>query len=173
MSYGHLKPQKPSQRYVPRVFGFKLHKPWQWSWAARWIEFHCVWKIFRMQQVLPYPNCLENIYNGLSHCSCCFIVIFELLRNCNFLWLIINFHATICQVSHLCITFFFLTIYLFANKCKLKYLDGSLPWYQTLIIISIAYISVGIDVWFIFPWSNLTWRLYLCNWLLYSSVMQA
>ncbi|CAL9077828.1 unnamed protein product [Musa hybrid cultivar] len=27
MSYGHLKPQKPSQRYVPRVFGFKLHKP--------------------------------------------------------------------------------------------------------------------------------------------------
>ncbi|XP_050379246.1 putative casein kinase II subunit beta-4 isoform X2 [Argentina anserina] len=27
MSYGHLKPQKPSQSYVPRVFGFKLHKP--------------------------------------------------------------------------------------------------------------------------------------------------
>ncbi|CAD5176303.1 unnamed protein product [Musa acuminata subsp. malaccensis] len=27
MTYGHLKPQKPSQRYVPRVFGFKLHKP--------------------------------------------------------------------------------------------------------------------------------------------------
>ncbi|XP_047313986.1 casein kinase II subunit beta-3-like isoform X2 [Impatiens glandulifera] len=27
MSYGHLKPQKPSQKYVPRVFGFKLHKP--------------------------------------------------------------------------------------------------------------------------------------------------
>ncbi|WOL06116.1 casein kinase II subunit beta-4 [Canna indica] len=26
MTYGHLKPQKPSQRYVPRVFGFKLHK---------------------------------------------------------------------------------------------------------------------------------------------------
>lgn len=30
MTYDHLKPQKPSQRYVPRVFGFKLHnhKPW-------------------------------------------------------------------------------------------------------------------------------------------------
>ncbi|KAM3366280.1 hypothetical protein ACQJBY_015628 [Aegilops geniculata] len=27
MTYDHLKPQKPSQRYVPRVFGFKLHKP--------------------------------------------------------------------------------------------------------------------------------------------------
>ncbi|XP_008802520.2 casein kinase II subunit beta-1-like [Phoenix dactylifera] len=27
MTYGHLKPQKPSQRYVPRVFGFKIHKP--------------------------------------------------------------------------------------------------------------------------------------------------
>ncbi|KAL5197198.1 hypothetical protein ABZP36_000710 [Zizania latifolia] len=27
MTYGHLKPQKPSQHYVPRVFGFKLHKP--------------------------------------------------------------------------------------------------------------------------------------------------
>lgn len=27
MSYGHLKPQKPSQRYVPRIFGFKVHKP--------------------------------------------------------------------------------------------------------------------------------------------------
>nr|XP_011465202.1 PREDICTED: casein kinase II subunit beta isoform X1 [Fragaria vesca subsp. vesca] len=27
MTYGHLKPQKPSQSYVPRVFGFKLHKP--------------------------------------------------------------------------------------------------------------------------------------------------
>ncbi|VFQ70500.1 unnamed protein product [Cuscuta campestris] len=27
MSYGHLKPQKSSQSYVPRVFGFKVHKP--------------------------------------------------------------------------------------------------------------------------------------------------
>lgn len=27
MTYSHLKPQKPSQQYVPRVFGFKLHKP--------------------------------------------------------------------------------------------------------------------------------------------------
>lgn len=28
MTYGHLKPPKPTQNYVPRVFGFKLHKPW-------------------------------------------------------------------------------------------------------------------------------------------------
>ncbi|KAK8693381.1 hypothetical protein V6N13_070965 [Hibiscus sabdariffa] len=27
MTYGHLKPQKPTQNYVPRVFGFKIHKP--------------------------------------------------------------------------------------------------------------------------------------------------
>ncbi|KAI9087030.1 hypothetical protein K1719_030991 [Acacia pycnantha] len=27
MTYGHLKPQKPSQSYVPRVFGYKIHKP--------------------------------------------------------------------------------------------------------------------------------------------------
>ncbi|KAF1861559.1 hypothetical protein Lal_00025922 [Lupinus albus] len=27
MTYGHLKPQKPTQRYIPRVFGFKVHKP--------------------------------------------------------------------------------------------------------------------------------------------------
>ncbi|XP_074269644.1 casein kinase II subunit beta-1-like [Silene latifolia] len=27
MTYPHLKPQKPSQSYTPRVFGFKLHKP--------------------------------------------------------------------------------------------------------------------------------------------------
>ncbi|KAK9698870.1 hypothetical protein RND81_08G137300 [Saponaria officinalis] len=27
MTYPHLKPQKPSQTYTPRVFGFKLHKP--------------------------------------------------------------------------------------------------------------------------------------------------
>ncbi|KAG9142721.1 hypothetical protein Leryth_005474 [Lithospermum erythrorhizon] len=27
MTYGHLKPQKSTQRYVPRVFGFKVHKP--------------------------------------------------------------------------------------------------------------------------------------------------
>ncbi|XP_021646018.2 casein kinase II subunit beta-1 isoform X4 [Hevea brasiliensis] len=27
MTYGHLKPQKPTQSYVPRVFGFKIHKP--------------------------------------------------------------------------------------------------------------------------------------------------
>ncbi|XP_010269851.1 PREDICTED: casein kinase II subunit beta-1-like isoform X1 [Nelumbo nucifera] len=27
MTYGHLKPQKPSQSYVPRIFGFKIHKP--------------------------------------------------------------------------------------------------------------------------------------------------
>lgn len=28
MTYGHLKPQKPSQSYISRIFGFKLHKPW-------------------------------------------------------------------------------------------------------------------------------------------------
>ncbi|OIW10861.1 hypothetical protein TanjilG_27807 [Lupinus angustifolius] len=27
MTHGQLKPQKPSQNYVPRVFGYKLHKP--------------------------------------------------------------------------------------------------------------------------------------------------
>ncbi|XP_071918240.1 putative casein kinase II subunit beta-4 isoform X2 [Coffea arabica] len=27
MTYGNLKPQKPGQGYVPRVFGFKVHKP--------------------------------------------------------------------------------------------------------------------------------------------------
>ncbi|RWV76917.1 hypothetical protein GW17_00062333 [Ensete ventricosum] len=27
MAYGHLKPQRPSQKYVPRVFGYKVHKP--------------------------------------------------------------------------------------------------------------------------------------------------
>ncbi|KAH1106485.1 hypothetical protein J1N35_010253 [Gossypium stocksii] len=27
MTYGHLKPQRASQSYVPRVFGFKIHKP--------------------------------------------------------------------------------------------------------------------------------------------------
>uniref|UniRef100_A0A1J3FC18 Casein kinase II subunit beta n=1 Tax=Noccaea caerulescens TaxID=107243 RepID=A0A1J3FC18_NOCCA len=27
MTYGHLKPPKATQNYVPRVFGFKLHKP--------------------------------------------------------------------------------------------------------------------------------------------------
>ncbi|KAK1306839.1 putative casein kinase II subunit beta-4 [Acorus calamus] len=27
MTYGHLKPQKASQSYVPRIFGFKIHKP--------------------------------------------------------------------------------------------------------------------------------------------------
>ncbi|XP_039141778.1 casein kinase II subunit beta-1-like [Dioscorea cayenensis subsp. rotundata] len=26
MTYGHLKPQKATQRFVPRVFGFKIHK---------------------------------------------------------------------------------------------------------------------------------------------------
>jgi casein kinase II subunit beta len=26
MTYGHLKPQKSSQSYVPRIFGFKVHK---------------------------------------------------------------------------------------------------------------------------------------------------
>ncbi|XP_010544561.1 PREDICTED: putative casein kinase II subunit beta-4 isoform X2 [Tarenaya hassleriana] len=27
MTYGNLKPQKPSQSYAPRIFGFKVHKP--------------------------------------------------------------------------------------------------------------------------------------------------
>ncbi|CAM8909576.1 unnamed protein product [Rhodiola kirilowii] len=27
MTYPHLKPQKPSQSYIPRIFGFKVHKP--------------------------------------------------------------------------------------------------------------------------------------------------
>ncbi|PIA50326.1 hypothetical protein AQUCO_01300815v1 [Aquilegia coerulea] len=27
MTHGHLKPQKTSQSYVPRIFGFKVHKP--------------------------------------------------------------------------------------------------------------------------------------------------
>ncbi|KAM3281786.1 Casein kinase II subunit beta [Capsicum baccatum] len=26
MTYGHLKPQKPTQNFIPRVFGFKIHK---------------------------------------------------------------------------------------------------------------------------------------------------
>ncbi|TMX05683.1 hypothetical protein EJD97_010089 [Solanum chilense] len=26
MTYGHLKPQKPTQNYIPRVFGFKIHR---------------------------------------------------------------------------------------------------------------------------------------------------
>ncbi|WOL10487.1 casein kinase II subunit beta-1 [Canna indica] len=26
MTYAHLKPQKPTQKYTPRVFGFKIHK---------------------------------------------------------------------------------------------------------------------------------------------------
>lgn len=30
MTYGHLKPQKATQGYVPRVFGFKLHKKHDW-----------------------------------------------------------------------------------------------------------------------------------------------
>lgn len=29
MTYGHLKPQKPTQSYIPRVFGYKIHKPWR------------------------------------------------------------------------------------------------------------------------------------------------
>ncbi|XP_059651666.1 putative casein kinase II subunit beta-4 [Cornus florida] len=27
MTYGHVKPQKATQNYIPRVFGFKIHKP--------------------------------------------------------------------------------------------------------------------------------------------------
>ncbi|CAD5326337.1 unnamed protein product [Arabidopsis thaliana] len=27
MTYGNLKPQKPTQSYVPKIFGFKVHKP--------------------------------------------------------------------------------------------------------------------------------------------------
>ncbi|XP_051122208.1 putative casein kinase II subunit beta-4 [Andrographis paniculata] len=27
MTYGQFKPQKPTQSYIPRVFGFKMHKP--------------------------------------------------------------------------------------------------------------------------------------------------
>ncbi|KAK9121108.1 hypothetical protein Syun_018725 [Stephania yunnanensis] len=27
MTYGQYKPQKPSQSYIPRIFGFKIHKP--------------------------------------------------------------------------------------------------------------------------------------------------
>lgn len=38
MTYGQLKPQKPSQNYVPRVFGFKLHKPWSWKFKLPWKE---------------------------------------------------------------------------------------------------------------------------------------
>ncbi|KAL9671008.1 hypothetical protein QQ045_008571 [Rhodiola kirilowii] len=29
MTYGHLKPQKPSQSYTPRIFGFKSAMPSQ------------------------------------------------------------------------------------------------------------------------------------------------
>ncbi|WVZ57669.1 hypothetical protein U9M48_008027 [Paspalum notatum var. saurae] len=34
MTYPHLKPQKPSQQYTPRVFGFKLHKQAQRAHAS-------------------------------------------------------------------------------------------------------------------------------------------
>lgn len=27
MTYGHLKPQPDARGYVPKVFGFKVHKP--------------------------------------------------------------------------------------------------------------------------------------------------
>lgn len=29
MAYGNLKPQKPTQSYVPKIFGFKVHNK-QW-----------------------------------------------------------------------------------------------------------------------------------------------
>lgn len=40
MTYGHLNPQKPGQSYVPRVFGFKMHKPWDRSFlmALVWVD---------------------------------------------------------------------------------------------------------------------------------------
>ena len=65
MTYGHLKPQKSAQNYVPRVFGFKLHKPWPqnvWSW--------------NMHSVLPQPASgdlhpfIEIGMAGLSEVKC-------------------------------------------------------------------------------------------------------
>ena len=45
MTYGHLKPQKAAQSYVPRVFGFKLHKPWRKERrGSRYKEYHAFWE---------------------------------------------------------------------------------------------------------------------------------
>lgn len=35
MSYPSSKPAKATEKYVPRVFGFKLHKDSKWSWFVR------------------------------------------------------------------------------------------------------------------------------------------
>ena len=43
MTYEHLKPQKPSQRYIPRVFGFKLHKPWNLMYEAIKLDKDAAW----------------------------------------------------------------------------------------------------------------------------------
>lgn len=39
MTYPHLKPQKPAQQYIPRVFGFKIHKPWE-IWRLKMLKIH-------------------------------------------------------------------------------------------------------------------------------------
>ena len=57
MTYGHLKPQKPTQNYIPRVFGFKIHQPWcdtrvascnlYWDHLLSSGNFHFAWCFFQ------------------------------------------------------------------------------------------------------------------------------
>lgn len=42
MTYGNLKPQKQPQRYIPRIFGYKVHKQWR-IWGSMLVSFYLLY----------------------------------------------------------------------------------------------------------------------------------
>lgn len=83
MTYPHLRPQKPSQQYTPRVFGFKLHKP---SWQSCTFSSSTFHLGFR-ESTVAFKYCGLLMYEfaslGLAVNCCEICICFLILLFCN------------------------------------------------------------------------------------------
>lgn len=131
MSYNHLKPQKPSQRYTPRVFGFKIHKP-------TWLHLFCckgnknrrtsITGLMTHFSVVVYLNPTEIVNTRQSLLILIIVVVtssrFAIVAYANLVW---KFFFYLCHVMLSSVlnsfNFYLCTSYEMSRFCHSYYLE--------------------------------------------------